>query len=239
MWWSWCRYSPGCERHWAIHETEARTECPDGLNSRGSRDLFAEVFPEGGEGELTVAETRLLIEGYQYHTSTAPTDIYAALPFYEAQGDVAPGLNLDGEVGAEDFANPAGEDGIDNQLNRVLGCIAGYRKDGPYWFFENDFMINNGYNRWMIELTGVDDLVNDDDVTVTTYRGLDSLFTDATGEGFIAGGTQRVDTRWGQSFVNEVKGKIVDGVLTTEPIAQAKFPWSQPGVSDGYPRQST
>ncbi len=129
------------------------------MNSRGSRDLFAEVFPEGGEGELTVAETRLLIEGYQYHTSTAPTDIYAALPFYEAQGDVAPGLNLDGEVGAEDFANPAGEDGIDNQLNRVLGCIAGYRKDGPYWFFENDFMINNGYNRWMIELTGVDDLV--------------------------------------------------------------------------------
>lgn len=221
------------ERHWAIHETEAREECPQGMNSRGSRDLFAEQYPEGGE-EPTVVESRLKIEGYQYHTNTATTDIYDSLPFYEAQGNVSYGLNLDGEVSADDFQNPAGEEGVDNQLYRALGCIAGYRKDGPYWFFENDFMINNGYNRWMIELSGVDDLVNDDDVTVTTYRGLDALFTDATGEGFIAGGTQRVDARWGQSFVEEVKGKIVDGVLTTQPIAQAKIPWSQPGVSDGY-----
>ena len=222
------------ERHWAIHETEAKTECPQGMNSRGSRDLFAEQFPEGGDGERTVVDTRLMIEGYQYHTNTATTDIYDSLPFYEAQGDVSYGLNLDGEVSADDFKNSAGEEVIDNQLYRALGCIAGYRKDGPYWFFENDFMINNGYNRWMIELSGVDDLVNDDEVTVTTYRGLDKLFTDATGEGFIAGGTQRVDARWGQSFVEEVKGRIKDGVLTTEPITQAKIPWSQPGVSDGY-----
>lgn len=226
------------ERHWAIYETEAKTECPQGMNSRGSRDLFAKQFPEvgqgKGEGERTVLDTRLMIEGYQYHTSAATTDIYDALPFFEAQGDVSHGLNLDGEVSANDFKNPAGEEGIDNQLYRALGCTAGYRKDGPYWFFENDFMINNGYNRYMIELSGVDDLVNDDDVTVTTYRGLDKLFTDATGEGFIAGGTQRVDARWGQSFVAETKGRIEEGVLITEPIAQAKIPWSQPGVSGGY-----
>ncbi len=222
------------ERHWAIHETEAAADCPQGMNSRGSRDLMTKLFPEGGDGELTVAETRLMIEGYQYHTNAATTDIYDSLPFYEPQGKISYGLNLDGEVSPNDFTNPAGEEGIDNQLFRALGCIAGYRKDGPYWFFENDFMINNGYNRYMIELSGVDDLVNDDEVTVTTYRGLDKLFTDATGEGFVAGGTQRVDTRWGQSFINQTKGKIVDGVLTTEPIVQAKIPWSQPGVSDGY-----
>ncbi len=222
------------ERHWAIHETEASADCPQGMNSRGSRDLFAELFPEPDSGEYTVADTRLMIEGYQYHNSAAISDIYDALPFYEPQGNVSYGLNLDGEVSPNDFQNPTGEEGIDNQLFRALGCIAGYRKDGPYWFFENDFMINNGYNRWMIELSGVDDLVNDDDVTVTTYRGLDRLLTDATGEGFIVGATQRVDTRWGQSFIEETKGKIIDGVLTTEPIAQLKFPWSQPGPSDGY-----
>lgn len=222
------------ERHWAVYETAARTECPQGMNSRGSRDLFAKQFPEGGNGERTVVETRLMVEGYQYHTDTATSDIYDSLPFYEAQGDISYGLNLDGKVDADDFKSPEGVEGVDNQLYRALGCIAGYRKDGPYWFFENDFMINNGSNRWMIELSGVDDLVNDDDVTVTTYRGLDNLFTDATGEGFVAGGTQRVDVRWGQSFIAEVKGKIVDGVLTTQPISQAKFPWSQPGVNDGY-----
>ncbi|MGJ8687955.1 MAG: hypothetical protein ACSHXZ_00415 [Gammaproteobacteria bacterium] len=222
------------ERHWAIYETEARTECPQGMNFRGSRDLIAKEFPEGGNVERTVLETRLKVEGYQYHTDTATSDIYDSLPYLEAQGDVSYGLDLDGEVDADDYTSPDGVAGVDNQLYRALACIAGYRKDGPYWFFENDFMINNGYNRWMIEVSGVDDLANDDDVTVTTYRGLDNLFTDATGEGFVAGGTQRVDARWGQSFINEVKGKIVDGVLTTEPIDQAKFPWSQPGVTDGY-----
>lgn len=220
------------ERHWAIHETGGAAECPQGMNSRGSRDLFAQRFPENGDIERTVVDTRLRLEGYQFHTTTE--DEYESLPFYEAQGPISYGLNLDGKAGPEDFQNPAGEEGIDNQLYRALGCIAGYRKDGPYWFFENDFMINNGYNRWMIELSDVDDLINDDEVTVTTYRGLDPLFTDATGEGFVSGGTQRVDSRWGQSFIEEVKGKIVDGVLITEPITQAKIPWSQPGVSGGY-----
>jgi len=70
------------ERHWAIHETEAKTECPQGMNSRGSRDLFAKQFPEGGDGERTVVDTRLMVEGYQYHTDTAATDIYDSLPFY-------------------------------------------------------------------------------------------------------------------------------------------------------------
>lgn len=220
------------ERHWAVYETEGASECPQGMNARGSRELFAHEFSDTGSVERTVVETRLKLEGHQFHTTT--TDIYADLPFNEVQGTISYGMNLDGEVGGEDFQSPEGEEGIDNQLYRALGCIAGYRKDGPYWFFENDFMINNGYNRWMIELSGVEDLVNDDDVTVTTYRGLDQLFTDSTGEGFVAGGTQRVDARFGKSFIQEVKGKIVDGVLITDPIKESKIPWSQPGVSGGY-----
>jgi hypothetical protein len=220
------------ERHWAIFETEGASECPQGMNARGSRELFAHEFADTSSGERTVLDTRLKLEGHQFHTTT--TDIYASLPFNEVQGTISYGLNLDGTVDPEDFQSPAGEEGIDNQLYRALGCIAGYRKDGPYWFFENDFMINNGYNRWMIELSGVDDLVNDDDVTVTTYRGLDQLFTDSTGEGFVAGGTQRVDARFGKNFIHEVKGKIIDGVLTTDPIDESKIPWSQPGVSGGY-----
>lgn len=221
------------ERHWAVYETEgAREECPQGMNDRGSRALFDYMFPKADGAERTVVETRLALEGRQFHTETL--EEHDPLPFYEAQGDISYGLNLDGKVGANDFRSPEGEEGIDNQLYRVIGCIPGYRADGPYWFFENDFMINNAYNRWMIELSNVDDLVNDDDVTVTTYRGLDPLLTDATGEGFVPGGTQRVDWRWGQSFINETKGKIVDGVLITEPIRTIKIPWSQPGVSGGY-----
>lgn len=219
------------ERHWAVYESEgAKIECPQGLNDRGSRALFDHLFPNDGV-ERTVLETRLMIEGWQFHPTLAEHD---PLPFYEAQGPTSYGLNLDGKVDADDFLSPEGEEGIDNQLYRVIGCIPGYRKDGPYWFFEDNFKNNNAYNRWMIEISDVDDLVNDNDVTVTTYRGLDPLLTDATGSGFIPGGTQRIDTRWGQSFIEQVKGKIVDGVLVTEPLAKLKFPWSQGGVSGGY-----
>ena len=82
------------------------------------------------------------------------------------------------------------------------------------------------FNRLLIELTGVDSLVNDSDVTVTTYRGLDGLMSDATGKHYIAGGTQRIDARWGKRYVQHFKGKIIDGVLTTE-AADLDIPWSE------------
>lgn len=217
------------ERHWAVYQTEdSKTECPDGFNG-GPREQYDEQFPKS-DVVRTVAETRLMREGRQFH----PTTSDEPFSFYEAQGSISYGLNLDGKFDSDDFQSPDGEKGIDNQLYRAIGCIAGYREDGAFWFFENSFMAGNGYNRWMIELSGVDDLSNDDDVTVTTYRGLDKLVKDASGQGSVSGGTQRVDLRWGQSFVAEVQGKIVDGLLTTRPIKQAKIPWSQPRVNGGY-----
>ncbi len=97
-------------------------------------------------------------------------------------------------------------------------------KAGSLRHFHNVFMVQYNSNRWMFELTGVDDLTNDDDVTMTTYRGRDPLLVDATGEDYIPGGTQRVETRWGKEFVAQVKGKIVDGTLITEPIEHIKVP---------------
>jgi hypothetical protein len=70
----------------------------------------------------------------------------------------------------------------------------------------------------MIELTNVDSLVNDGDVDVTLYRGRDQLLTDATGNDFVPGGTQHIDLRWGKKFIRHTKGKIENGVLTTEPV---------------------
>jgi hypothetical protein len=89
-------------------------------------------------------------------------------------------------------------------------------------------------NRVLLELTGVDDLSNDADVTVTTYRGLDGLLTDATGNDFISGGTQRVDLRWGKQYIQRVKGKIVDGTLITDPIDTLMIPWGVTFDTNGY-----
>ena len=35
------------ERHWAIYETEARTECPQGMNSRGLARPLRTTVPRG------------------------------------------------------------------------------------------------------------------------------------------------------------------------------------------------
>jgi len=220
------------ERHWALYQTEgAREECPQGFNI-GPREQYDALFPQDSGVERTEVDTRLMREGQRFHRTTADEDPF---PFHDAQGTTAYGVNLDGKASAEDFLSPEGEEGIDNQLHRAIGCIAIYRgPDGTFYHFSNLFMYGNAYNRWMIELSGVDDLTNDEDVTVTFYRGLDDLMTDASGKGFVPGGTQRVDTRWGQSFIQEVQGSIVEGVLTTQPTDRTKFPWSFPGIGGGF-----
>ena len=91
------------------------------------------------------------------------------------------------------------------------------------------------FNRILVELTNVDSLTDDDAVDVTLYRGKDRLMTDATGANIMPGGSNRVDERFGARFIHHLKGKIENGVLTTEP-ADVRWPWAvflqRPGVYD-------
>jgi hypothetical protein len=217
------------DRYWAVYETkDGKAECPQGMND-GPREQFKKLFPDDGT-KRTVMEAQLKREGEQWHPSTSPDPF----PFHDAQGKTSLGLNLDGKVGPGDFESPQGEKGIDNQMYRVLGCIANYRSSGTIYHFENEFMRRYNNTRVLIELTGVDNLDKDDDVTVTTYRGLDGLLTDATGNDFIPGGTQRIDMRWGKEYIQKLKGRIVDGVLITEPVDTAEVPWGVTFNTSGY-----
>jgi hypothetical protein len=81
------------------------------------------------------------------------------------------------------------------------------------------------FNRILVELTGVDSLENDSDVTVSLYRGRDKLITDASGANIIAGGSNRVEDRFSKRFTKTLKGKIENGVLTTAP-ADLDWVWS-------------
>lgn len=217
------------ERRWAVYsEDDVEQTCPNGFNG-GPRDQFAELFPMDNGQQYTVLETRLMREGRQAHPTTSPEPF----PFYEAQGSISYGLNLDGKEDTNDFESPTGVKGIDNQVYRAVGCIDGYRYKGAVWQFDTDDMLDNASNRFVIEITGVDDLRNDDNVTVTTYRGLDGLHKDATGK-LAAGGVQRVDIRWGQPFIHRIQGRIVDGVLTTEPVDNFRLIWSMGNNVGGH-----
>lgn len=212
--------------YWAIYQTpDAKSECPKGFND-GPREQYDVLFPGKGP-KRTVVDSQLKLEIETWLPTAAPD----SFPFHEATGAVSYGMNLDGKAGPNDFTHPDGSKGIDNQLYRALGCIIGFRgPDGVEYIFENKAISTSRYNRTMIELTGVDSLANDNDVQVTIYRGLDRLLTDATGNRVMAGGSQRIDTRWGKRLIQQLSGKIVDGVLTTQPTEQMVIPWMNLGV---------
>ncbi|MCC6913327.1 MAG: hypothetical protein IT566_06460 [Rhodospirillaceae bacterium] len=203
---------------------DGKTECPDGVNV-GPREQFKALYPNGGK----FAETQLARDGEIMFPDTTPEP---KLFFHEPVSKVGIGLNLDGKVDDNDFVSEDGkETGIDNQMYRVVGCTDNYRgPEGQARHFIQDYMRKFNYNRWLIEVTDVDDLTNDPDVTVSLYRGLDALTQDAAGN-FTSGGTQRIDAKWGKEFMYKTKGKIEGGVLTTAPV-DITFPVSQ---SRGYP----
>ena len=205
---------------WSVYQTpDATEECPEGFND-GPREQFEILFPD--IEKRTVVDTQLKQEIETWHPTTEPDP----LPFHYVEGSLSYGLNLDGEIGPNDFTHPTGEQGIDNEVYRAVGCIIGFRgPDGVEVIFQDKAIADRRYNRTMIELTGVDDLTNDDNVTVTLYRGLDRLLTDATGSKVMSGGSQRVDMRWGARLIRQTQGKIADSVLTTEPIPEVVIPW--------------
>jgi hypothetical protein len=205
---------------WSVYQTPgAKEECPRGFND-GPREQFEQLWPDL-EGK-TVVETQLAQEIRTWHPTAAPD----GFEFLEVEGTHSYGLDLDGETGPEDFVHPDGTPGIDNQVYRAVGCIIGFRgPDGVEYIFQDKAILDERYNRMMFELTGVDSLENDPEVTVTWYRGSDRLLTDATGQKVMPGGTQRVDLRWGASLIRETTGRIEDGVLTTEPLDDLVVPW--------------
>ena len=205
---------------WAVYQTpDGKTECPKGYND-GPRQQFTSLFPDSTV--RTVVDTQLKQEIETWHPTAEPDQFL----FHEVEGALSYGLNLDGEIGSNDFTHPNGEQGIDNEVYRAVGCIIGFRgPDGVEFIYQNKGILDRRYNRMMFELTDVDDLVNDEDVTVTLYRGMDRLLTDATGLKAMAGGSQRVDWRWGAKLIRQTQGRIVNGVLTTEPIAKMVMPW--------------
>jgi len=205
---------------WSVYQTDgAKEECPRGFND-GPREQFAKLFPNHEAMSVEESQLRQEIETWQ------PTTEPDGFEFLEVEGRYSYGLDLDGETGPNDFVHPDGTEGIDNEVYRAVGCIIGFRgPDGVEYIFQDKAIIDERYNRMMIELTGVDSLENDPSVEVSLYRGLDRLLTDATGLSVMPGGSQRVDTRWGGSLIRHTTGRIEDGVLRTEPIDEVVIPW--------------
>ena len=207
--------------HWATYQTpDGKTECPNGYNV-GPREQFTKLFPNDGTTRTLVeTELRREIDGW------FPTPAPDGLEFHRATGPTALGMNLDGKADSWDFRSPDGQEGIDNQLYRALGCVNSYRgPQGANDVFDNEEIGKDDYNRLILEISGIETLAKSPSVTVTIYRGRDPLLADAGGTSYLPGGTQRIDLRWGWRFVQRYHGRIEGGVLTTDP-GDLAFPWA-------------
>jgi len=187
---------------------DGKLECPNGIND-GPREQFKAQFPEGKK--YTILESQLVRENEVWFPTTKPEQF----AYHESIATVAFGIDLNDKVDDNDYTDPDGNKGIDNQTQRAWGCTANYRSTSYNLGAFNNWR-KFAFNIIVIELTDVDDLINDSDVTLTTYRGMDQPMTDATGGTYLPGGTQRVDMRFGKQFIQKFKAKIVGGVLTTE-----------------------
>lgn len=119
----------------------------------------------------------------------------------------------------DDLLGMNGERGIDNQFYRVVGCSKSFQSTGQ----SNTFEIEMHTGSWGILLTleDLDDIHNDDHVEVGFFANADPIELSPTREP-LPNVTYAADQD--PRFRAKTRGRIVDGVLTTEPV-DVRFHW--------------
>jgi hypothetical protein len=239
---------------WGGAKAHGDTVCPQG-RSLGYRKIF-EQSEEGQrrEGEADADYVKRMEAGGTALANKDGKNLcanpgLAPDPYYRTMDDtgvVSYGINFDGLVSTsdgavapgtcahDDFTGVGGEAGVDNQYLRLTGCTGnpptdtGEAQTGwlppPQEALENT-MLEGGWGI-LIELKGVDDYENDDSVEVGVYANADPIVLSATREP-IPYATYAADQD--PRFRGVSSGKIVDGVLTTEP-ADVRFHWLVAGM---------
>ncbi len=136
--------------------------------------------------------------------------------------EVSDGLDLDGNVSdrsdvdscrKSDFVSPDGRPGIDNQFTYLFETVEEMAEEGTVEGIIQG-SINGGRLLLMIEVTKVDDWTNDDSVSVRVFNGVGT--PNLASDGYIVPDqTFDIDP---DSPINEGRGRIVDGVLETDPF---------------------
>jgi hypothetical protein len=230
---------------------QGKDACPDGPVPR-LRDGFVESLDPAERTRLLLAENKKELEESwrAYAFGANGTNICTNPEMFDrpvmrtVQSPLGWGIDLDGVDGAAsgdpdacpqaDFISPAGERGIDNQEYRALGCTLEFRgKDGVSGEIGSGMQqfLKSGEWTQVILLRGVDSLVHDDDVEVIYANTPDRPFLDHDGN-FLRDGTFTISTE-APRHRNVLKGRIVNGVLSTEPAdIELTQTWGQGGTRD-------
>ena len=225
---------------------QGKDACPQGTALK-LRDAYLATLPTAERETLARKENEAeFTRRWQaYATGPGGTNVCSQPDMFErpllrtVQSRYAQGLDLDagdtGEGCAHDsFQTPTGERGIDNQEYRVMGCTLEWRGTdgikGDIASGMRQFIVSGEWTQ-VILLRGVDSLQNDPAVEVIYANTPDRPVVDSKGR-FLSGSSFTISDKAPRNR-NVLRGRIVNGVLTTEPadivLTQT---WGQGGARD-------
>lgn len=206
-------------------------DCPGGLNPPSEvfvKKILADMgktpqeqeplfkdYPANMYGAIVM---RGKVDGKPANVYTHPTSVPDP-QIHTIVGRYAYGFNLDGKGAASpnSFEDPeTHEVGVNNQLARALGCFVAERgtpTTRPTWPAIEWDAGRDQMPAWVIEISGIDDPKNSDNVTVGIYRATGPTTRNASGDP-QADMTFRIDPN--PRMQNVMHGKIKDGVLITD-----------------------
>lgn len=118
-----------------------------------------------------------------------------------------------GTCAHDDLVGTNGEQGIDNQFYRAVACVDGYQSNA----LGNSFATEMLSGSWgiLISVAGINDHRNDDDVDVGFFANADPIMLSPNRQA-LPYATYAIHRD--PQLQARTKGRIVDGVLTTEPV---------------------
>ena len=204
-------------------------DCPDGM-AMAAKEIYLAASTPAERSRLTKPENLKEFEQKAYHT-TDGKDLCQAPDYPRAaqrttRSKISYGMSVDGTddghatdttCAHEKFTGPNGEPAIDNQTYRVLGCSSNFRGfPGEEGYLESlrNAAFKDGGTTILIEVMGVTDPKNSDNVTVGVYNGTSPMMIDANGHMLPYASLTVTDDK---KFQSTLHGKIENGVLTTQP----------------------
>ena len=216
-----------------LYESKFVDECPEGFNI-GYDEIWWRGISKPERARLTENGLKSRLDRYFSAIRRGPNSEDVCMnptvvkdpPLLTVEGKVSYGVNLDGNDDGsaspktcqhQNFTGLDGTPGVDNQMYRLLGCIYGFRSYGQFEVNANENRKSNGNGMTLIEVAGVDDPKNDNEVQVSFYRAIDQYTLDGSGN-FTPFASYRIDAPGGKPrYSSSVKGRIENGVLITEP----------------------
>ncbi|GAC1416418.1 MAG: hypothetical protein NVSMB69_17940 [Novosphingobium sp.] len=229
---------------------QGKDACPHGLAPR-LKDEFLATLPaaeaarlrlKANEKEFTERWHAMAFGPKNETNICSQPDLFSRPPFPGVESKTGWGLDLDRKTGGSDpdgcahdeFQTPNGEQGIDNQEYRAMGCTLEWRGvDGVGGDIQSGLRQFHASGEWtqVLLLRGVTSFVKADNVEVIYANTPDRPVLDSKGH-FLPGMSFSVSDK-PPRHRNVLHGRIRNGVLTTDPAEiELTETWGQGGARD-------